>query len=70
MQRVKIGFTFDAAPEINSKMISVLKHNQEKSFSFKEVKSKNTLIIGENYDVLKNLLVIKRERERESRLRL
>ncbi|MCU4706922.1 type III restriction endonuclease subunit M [Mycoplasma sp. CSL7503-lung] len=70
MQRVKIGFTFDSAPEINSKTISVLKHNNEKSFRFNESKSENNLIIGENYDALKNLLVIERERERESRLRL
>ncbi|MCU4706984.1 type III restriction endonuclease subunit M [Mycoplasma sp. CSL7503-lung] len=64
MQRVKIGFTFDSAPEINSKTISVLKHNDKKSFRFNESKSENTLIIGENYDALKNLLVIERERER------
>ncbi|MXR13693.1 type III restriction endonuclease subunit M, partial [Mycoplasma flocculare] len=29
--------------------------------------NQNTLIIGENYDGLKNLLVIERERERERR---
>ncbi|WP_171112437.1 type III restriction endonuclease subunit M [Mycoplasma miroungirhinis] len=65
MKRVKIGFTFDVAPEINNKMISVLKYNEEKSFSFPEAKSQNNLIIGENYDALKNLLIIERERERE-----
>ncbi|MXR13846.1 type III restriction endonuclease subunit M, partial [Mycoplasma flocculare] len=32
--------------------------------------NQNTLIIGENYDGLKNLLVIERERERERERRL
>ncbi|MCV3743700.1 type III restriction endonuclease subunit M [Ureaplasma sp. ES3154-GEN] len=68
MQRVKVGFTFDIAPEINNKMISILKYNQEKSFKFEGAKNQNSLIIGENYDGLKNLLVI--ERERETRLKL
>ncbi|MCU4117165.1 type III restriction endonuclease subunit M [Mycoplasma zalophi] len=64
INRVKIGFTFDIAPEVNNKNISVLNYNQKKSFSFPENENKNTLIIGENYDALKNLLVIERERER------
>ncbi|MGZ9756105.1 hypothetical protein ACXYRR_04175 [Mycoplasma sp. 246B] len=66
-QRIKIGFRFDAAPESNTQSIALLKRNEELSFDFKESKTKdNTLIIGENYDALKNLIVIERERERES----
>jgi len=57
-QRVKIGFTFDEAPEINHQTVSVVKEN-EKLFigSPNEEKNEHKLIIGENYDALKNLLV-------------
>lgn len=65
-QRVRIGFVFDIAPEINSKAIAILKKNENMSFKFDENSSiSNNLIIGENYDALKNLSFIERERERE-----
>ncbi|SJZ41263.1 hypothetical protein [Mycoplasmopsis verecunda] len=75
VQRVKIGFTFDIAPyakNINNRKIALLKRNDELSFEGKNSNTnalnKDLLIIGENYDVLNNLLVI--ERERESRVRI
>jgi len=57
-QRVKIGFTFDEAPEVNNQAVSVVKEN-EKLFidSPNENTIEHKLIIGENYDALKNLLV-------------
>ncbi|WP_232954242.1 type III restriction endonuclease subunit M [Mycoplasmopsis phocirhinis] len=66
MQRVKVGFRFDIAPDINNKMISILKFNEDKSFNLNDTQStnQNSLIIGENYDALKNLLVVERERAR------
>ncbi|QBF34622.1 type III restriction endonuclease subunit M [Mycoplasmopsis phocirhinis] len=70
MQRVKVGFRFDIAPDINNKMISILKFNEDKSFNLNDIQStnQNSLIIGENYDALKNLLVVEREREQGRRL--
>ncbi|VEU75436.1 Putative type III restriction-modification system: methylase [Mycoplasmopsis maculosa] len=65
-QRIKTGFRFDAAPEANSRTIAILKKDEELSFVLDENKAKeNTLIIGENYDALKNLIIVERERERE-----
>lgn len=59
-QRVKTGFVFDSAPEINHNAISLVMENEEmfinspkKAIDYIE----HTLIIGENYDALKNLLV-------------
>lgn len=54
-QRVKLGFTFDAAPEVNHNCVSICKKNDSMSFGINNTPHK--LIIGENYDVLKNLLV-------------
>ncbi|UWD34222.1 type III restriction endonuclease subunit M [Mesomycoplasma molare] len=63
-QRIKTGFRFDVAPENDSQTIALLKKDAQRSFVLDENKSKeNTLIIGENYDALKNLLLIERERE-------
>ncbi|WP_240463385.1 type III restriction endonuclease subunit M [Mycoplasma procyoni] len=68
-QRVKTGFRFDAAPESDSQTVALLEKDQKLSFVLdKDKPTENTLIIGENYDALKNLLVIEREREREMRL--
>ncbi|WP_230861154.1 type III restriction endonuclease subunit M [Mycoplasma sp. 'Moose RK'] len=64
-QRVKTGFRFDAAPESDSGVVAILSKNEQLSFTLDTNKPQNTLIIGENYDALKNLLVIERERERE-----
>ncbi|WWQ73665.1 DNA methyltransferase [Mycoplasmopsis cynos] len=64
-QRIKTGFRFDSAPESNSQTIALLEKDNNLSFVLDENKTKeNTLIIGENYDALKNLLLIERERER------
>ncbi|UUD35909.1 type III restriction endonuclease subunit M [Mycoplasmopsis citelli] len=62
IQRVKIGFTFDAAPAAKVDTIAYLKKNEELSFTGNENKTQNTLIIGENYDALKNLIFIEAER--------
>ena len=73
IQRIKIGFTFDVAPTCqkeNEESIALLKKDEQRSFKNYENTSniENTLIIGENYDALKNLLVIERERERVHRI--
>lgn len=73
IQRIKIGFTFDVAPTCqkeDEESIALLKKDEQRSFKNYENTSniENTLIIGENYDALKNLLVIERERERVHRI--
>ncbi|EDX54069.1 adenine specific DNA methyltransferase [Ureaplasma urealyticum serovar 9 str. ATCC 33175] len=71
IQRVKIGFSFDVAPSVHQTQIAILAKNEQLSFMndahnlFKN--DTNSLIIGENYDVLKNLLVLERERETSGR---
>ncbi|MCR8966674.1 type III restriction endonuclease subunit M [Mycoplasma zalophidermidis] len=68
IKRVKIGFVFDEAPACKNTALALLKKDNEKSFindMLNHQEFENTLIIGENYDALKNLLVIERERERE-----
>ena len=72
IQRIKIGFTFDVAPTYqkeDEQSVALLKKDENRSFKNYENTSniENTLIIGENYDALKNLLVIERERESSSR---
>ncbi|MDW2892780.1 type III restriction endonuclease subunit M, partial [Mesomycoplasma ovipneumoniae] len=63
-QRIKTGFRFDAAPESDSDQAAILQKDEEKSFVLdKNQSEENTLIIGENYDALKNLVVLERERE-------
>lgn len=70
-QRVKNGYRFDIAPEVDSKTITILEKNENLSFQFDEnISNSNNLIIGENYDALKNLLLIEREREREIGFRI
>ncbi|WP_225597150.1 type III restriction endonuclease subunit M [Mycoplasmopsis synoviae] len=68
IQRIKVGFIFDAAPGTINDQISYLKKNEKLSFSNDFAKPKNQLIIGENFDALKNLLLVERERERETLL--
>lgn len=64
IQRVKTGFVFDAAPSVDTKQIAILKKQEKLSFTNDLLNAnKNTLIIGENYDALKNLLVIERQKE-------
>ncbi len=68
IKRVKLGFVFDVAPSVNASEIALLKKDEKLSFNNDNNKPTNTLIIGENYDALKNLIVIeKKEREREKR---
>ncbi|TNK85707.1 type III restriction endonuclease subunit M [Mycoplasmopsis pullorum] len=74
IQRIKLGFTFDVAPTpiTTNKSITLLEENKELSFGTEKneinnSKEKDILIIGENFDVLNNLIVVERERERESR---
>lgn len=63
IQRIKVGFIFDAAPGTINDLISYLEKNEKLSFSNDFAKPKNQLIIGENFDALKNLLLVERERE-------
>lgn len=55
-QRVKIGFVFDEAPEVNHNCVAVVKENEKLSINLNELNVlEHKLIIGENYDALKNL---------------
>ncbi|MBE6461527.1 MAG: site-specific DNA-methyltransferase [Alphaproteobacteria bacterium] len=54
-QRVKTGFVFDAAPEVAHNCISLCERDNKRSFG-NESGVHHKLIIGENYDVLKNLV--------------
>ncbi|MFA7714091.1 type III restriction endonuclease subunit M [Mycoplasmopsis synoviae] len=65
IQRVKVGFTFDIAPGTLKSAISYLEKDRKLSFNNDFGKPKNQLIIGENYDALKNLIIIEREKERK-----
>lgn len=64
IKRVKLGFTFDIAPSVDSSQVALLSKNKNLSFGEILNKNQNNLIIGENYDALKNLISIERERER------
>ncbi|WP_027334789.1 site-specific DNA-methyltransferase [Mycoplasmopsis felifaucium] len=67
IKRVKLGFTFDIAPSVDSSQVALLVKNEQLSFKNNFNDNQNNLIIGENYDALKNLISIEREREdRES----
>ncbi|WP_373435153.1 type III restriction endonuclease subunit M [Metamycoplasma equirhinis] len=68
IKRVKLGFTFDVAPSVDSTHVALLTKNNRLSFGNALYNNQNTLIIGENYDALKNLISIERERERVSHL--
>ena len=70
IQKVKLGFVFDLSPSLPSKHISLVRENMDLSFVAQATKEKNKnvlnlekqfgehkLIIGENYDALKNLLL-------------
>ena len=55
-QRVKTGFVFDAAPEVNHNCVALLEKNTKLDIDGKSLlQNKHSLIIGENYDALKNL---------------
>ncbi len=56
-QRIKTGFVFDSAPEINHNCISYIKENKKLGINLdKSDALEHSFIIGENYDALKNLL--------------
>ena len=69
-QRVKLGFVFDSAPEVNHNCVALCEKNEKLSFygnDFNQLGNlfererereynNHKLIIGENYDALKNLI--------------
>lgn len=58
-QRVKTGFVFDEAPEVNHNCVAYIKENEKLGINLnKKNVLEHALIIGENYDALKNLLVV------------
>ena len=64
-QRVKIGFTFDEAPSTSKTNIALLAKDKKRSFINNVLNAsdfENSLIIGENYDALKNLIQIEKIR--------
>ena len=64
-QRVKIGFTFDEAPSTSKTNIALLVKDEKRSFTNNVMNAsnfENSLIIGENYDALKNLIQIEKIR--------
>jgi adenine-specific DNA-methyltransferase len=52
-KRVKTGFVFDATPKVNHNNICLAIEN-EKLFIGSGIWTEHKLIIGENYDALKN----------------
>ena len=55
-QRVKTGFVFDEAPEVNHNAVAIVKENKELGIDGDSLDCiEHKLIIGENYDALKNL---------------
>lgn len=60
IQRVKTGFVFDAAPEVNHNCVTLVEEYESLYIDSKHEVSdfiEHKLIIGENYDALKKLLV-------------
>ncbi len=59
IQKVKTGFRFDAAPEVFQNSVSLLVEDEKKRINVtgEANDDENLLIIGENYDALKNLLI-------------
>lgn len=62
---MKIGFTFDEAPSTSKTNIALLAKDKKRSFINNVLNAsdfENSLIIGENYDALKNLIQIEKIR--------
>lgn len=59
IQKIKTGFKFDAAPEVAQDSVAILVEDEEKRINVEDSPSENEnlLIIGENYEALKNLLI-------------
>ncbi|WP_064430061.1 site-specific DNA-methyltransferase [Helicobacter suis] len=55
-----VGFVFDSAPEIQHDAICLLKRDTDLSFTPALCTQSHAMIFGENYDALKNLLVLYR----------
>jgi adenine-specific DNA-methyltransferase len=70
-QRVKTGFVFDCAPEVSHNCVALIEENKDlfikgDSFALAEnVATEHALIIGENYDALKNLCATYIRRKRQ-----
>ena len=63
-QRVKTGFVFDAAPEVNHGCVALLNERKDLDITSPDlIQNSHRLIIGENYDALKNLLVTYTDQE-------
>ncbi|QNM93468.1 site-specific DNA-methyltransferase [Mycoplasma sp. Pen4] len=59
INRIKLGFRFDAAPDVpNKDKVIILEKDKTRSFKLDNQKPQNQLIIGENYDALKALNLI------------
>ena len=64
-QRVNIWFTFDEATSTSKTNIALLVKDEKRSFTNNVMNAsdfENSLIIGENYDALKNLIQIEKIR--------
>ncbi|MFC3848419.1 site-specific DNA-methyltransferase [Helicobacter baculiformis] len=59
-KRIDVGFVFDIAPEVQQDAICLLKHDKDLSFAPALCQQQHAMIFGENYDALKNLLVLYR----------
>lgn len=58
-QRVKTGFVFDEAPEVNHNCVAYIKENEKLGINLENKDAlEHALIIGENYDALKNLVAM------------
>ncbi len=58
IHRIKTGFVFDIAPEINHEAVAIIEEDEKLRITSNELNPEvHKLIIGENYDALKNLLV-------------
>lgn len=64
MKRTGLGFKFDVAPDIAEGRIAVINEMQDKRINVSDVvdENENKLIIGENYEALKNLLLTHEEK--------
>ncbi|MGY6172237.1 site-specific DNA-methyltransferase [Candidatus Mycoplasma pogonae] len=66
LKRIKIGFTFDETFEVAEGHIAVVNQLKDKNINIKNnnlaTENENKLIIGENYEALKNLLLTHKEK--------
>lgn len=64
MKRTGLGFKFDIAPDIAEGRIAVVNEMKDKRINVSDIvdENENKLIIGENYEALKNLLLTHEEK--------